>query len=500
MGQNKEQWGSRWGFIAASIGMAIGTGNIWRFPRVAAKNGGGPFIIAWTVALLVWSIPLLMGEMVIGKKTRLGTIGSFRDFLGKKFTWMGSWIAAVCLLIMFYYSVVMGWCMKYFTLSVSGAFKPGIGVKETELIWNTFTTTPSQTILFHFIAMSIAGFIIYKGVTNGIEKASKIMIPTLFVLLLIALVRSVTLPGAAKGLEYLFSPKLSMLLNPKIWLEAFTQSAWSTGAGWGFIVTYAVYTKENEDIGGNCMIMGLGNNVGALVAGMTVLPAIFALSPTVEFANEALSAGNQGITFIYLAQLFSRMPAGGFIAALFFLTMSIAALSSLLPMIEVGVRNVMDMGLERNKATIVITVSGFLLGIPSAYSLHFLDNQDFVWGVGLLVSGLFFAIALTKYGLEELRTKDINIPETDFIVGKWWNTCIRLFPIFFVIILGWWVQQAISWYPNSWWNPFETFSAGSIAFQFTILIIITLVTKNYFISKVMDGPMTGSRLKSSSEK
>lgn len=500
MSQNKEQWGSRWGFIAASIGMAIGTGNIWRFPRVAAKNGGGPFIIAWTVALLVWSIPLLMGEMVIGKKTRLGTIGSFRDFLGKKFTWMGTWIAAVCLLIMFYYSVVMGWCMKYFTLAVAGAFKPGIGIEETEAIWNVFTTTPSQTILFHFIAMLIAGFIIYKGVTNGIEKASKIMIPTLFALLLIALFRSVTLPGATQGLEYLFSPKLSMLADPKIWLEAFTQSAWSTGAGWGFIITYAVYTKEQEDIGCNCMIMGLGNNLGALVAGMTVLPAIFALSPSLEFANEALSAGNQGITFIYLAQLFSKMPAGGILAALFFLTMSIAALSSILPMIEVGVRNVMDAGIDRDKATRIVIIGGFLLGIPSAYSLDLLNNQDFVWGIGLLVSGLFFAIALTKYGLEELRAKDINIPTSDFYVGKWWTVCIRLFPVLFVIILGWWIKQAISWYPDNWWAPFELYSVGTIIVQFVFVIIFSLLTQKYFAKKIGKGAMEATLQSEAKEK
>lgn len=495
MEKNKEQWGSRWGFIAASIGMAIGTGNIWRFPRVAAKNGGGPFIIAWTVALLVWSIPLLMGEMVIGKKTRLGTVGSFRDFLGKKFTWMGTWITGVCLLIMFYYSVVMGWCMKYFTLSVAGSFKQGIGINETEEIWRVFTTTPSQTILFHFIAMLIAGFIIYRGVTKGIERASKIMIPTLFGLLLIALFRAVTLPGAEKGLEYLFSPKLHMLADPKIWLEAFTQSAWSTGAGWGFIITYAVYTTEKEDIGGNCMIMGLGNNLGALVAGMTVLPAIFALSPTMEFANEALSAGNQGITFIYLAQLFSRMPAGNILSALFFLTMSIAALSSLLPMIEVGVRNVMDMGMERKKATIWVVIIGFLLGIPSAYSLSFLDNQDWVWGVGLLVSGLFVAVALIKYGLEKLRNNEINIPGADFKVGRWWSICIKLFPVLFVIILGWWVNQAISWYPDNWWDPLETFSVGTIVVQWIILIGIGLATQNYLNRKILDGAMTGDRLK-----
>lgn len=487
MSQRKEQWGSRWGFIAASIGMAIGTGNIWRFPRVAAANGGGPFIIAWTIALFVWAIPLLMGEMVMGRKTGLGTIGAFRDFVGRKYTWMGTWIAVVCLGIMFYYSVIMGWCIKYFTLAVSGAFQPGMTTEATEAIWNTFTTTPSQTIFFHLISMLLAGFIIYKGVTNGIEKASKIMIPILFVLLMAAVVRSLTLPGALQGLEYLFSPKLEMLSNSKIWLEAFTQAAWSTGAGWGFIITYAVYTKQNEDIAGNCLIMGFSDNLAALIAGMTVLPAIYALSPTQEFAQAALSSGNTGITFIYLAQLFTAMPAGGLLAAAFFLAMAIAALSSLLPMIEVGVRNLMDMGLERNKSTLIITISGFLLGIPSAYSLNFLDNQDFVWGIGLLVSGLFVAFALMKYGLEKIRNTVINTEWSDYRIGKWWSICVGLFPIFFTIITGWWLWQAITWYPDNWWNPFEVFSFGTVIFQFIIVLLLALLTNNWLANKITTG-------------
>ncbi len=487
MSQNKEQWGSRLGFIMAAIGMAMGTGNIWRFPRVAAANGGGPFIIAWTIAALVWAIPLLMGEMVMGRKTGLGTIGAFRDFVGRKYTWMGTWIAAVCLAIMFYYSVVMGWCVKYFTLALSGVFKPGITTQQTELIWNTFTTTPSQTILFHLISMFIAGYIIYRGVSSGIEKSCKIMIPVLFVLLVAALIRSLTLPGALKGLEYLFSPKLYMLSNPKIWLEAFTQVAWSTGAGWGFIITYSVYTKRKSDIPGNCTITSFGDNIGALIAGMTVLPAIYALSPTQELAAEALSSGNTGLTFIYLAQLFTKLPAGQILSAVFFLAMSIAALSSLLPMIEVGVRNLMDMGLSRKSSTVFISIAGFVFGIPSAFSLNFLDNQDWVWGIGLLVSGVFVAFALMKYGLDKIRTNYINTKWADYHVGKWWNVLIMLFPVFFAAITFFWFWQATTWYPDNWWKPFEIFSVGTILMQWVLLFLLVIVTNNWLAKKVGKG-------------
>lgn len=485
MSQGNETWGSRWGFIAASIGMAIGTGNIWRFPRVAASNGGGPFIIAWTIALFVWGIPLLMAEMVMGKHTRLGPIGAFRDFVGEKFTWMGSWITGVCFLIMAYYSVVMGWCVKYFTLSATGVFKGNLTITDTQAIWETFTTTPTQTIAFHIFSIAAAGLIIYKGVSGGIEKACKIMIPTLFALMVLALGRAVTLPGAVQGLEYLFNPDISKLSNPEIWLNAFTQCAWSTGAGWGFIITYAVYTKKKEDIPCNCMIMGFGNNVGALLAGMTVMSAIFALSPSTEFANEVLAQGNAGLTFIYLAQLFSTMPFGSLISSVFFLAMSIAALSSLLPMVEVGVRNLMDAGLSRKSSTAIIIIMGLLAGIPSAWNINILDNQDWVWGVGLLVSGLFVSFAMLKFGVEKARKQFINTPWADFKVNKWWNRSISLFPVFFILITGWWLKQAIEWYPDSWMNPFEVFSVGTILFQWVILLAIVLLTGKWASKKIM---------------
>lgn len=480
----KEQWASRWGFIAATIGMAIGTGNIWRFPRIAANNGGGSFLIAWTVALMVWSIPLLMAEMVIGRRARLGTIGAFRDFVGKKYTWMGAWIAWICLAIMFYYSVVMGWCIKYFTLAVSGAFTRGMTTEQTNAIWNAFTSSPSQTIFFHLVSITIGGYIVYKGIAGGIEKASKIMIPMLFVLLIIAVIRALTLPGSIEGVKYLFTPDFADLTQPKIWLEAFTQSAWSTGAGWGFIITYSVYTKEKSDVSLNCFLAGLGNNSASLVAGLAVLPTIFALSSTPEMASKALTSGNTGLTFIYLAQLFPTMTGGRLLASIFFLAMALAALSSLLAMIEVGVRVLMDAGLSRQRAAIYTTVCGFVMGIPSAWSIKFLDNQDWVLGVALLVSGLFCSFAIMKYGVEKARTEEINNPWSDLYIGKWWSWCIRLFPVMFIIIFGWWIWQAVTWYPDNWWAPFETFSVGTILFQFAIIFIVLLALNNWLAVKI----------------
>jgi len=343
-------------------------------------------------------------------------------------------------------------------------------------------------VLFHALSMGIAGFIIYRGVVQGIEKASKIMIPALFALLIIAVIRALTLPGATQGLQFLFNPDFAKLADPKLWLAAFTQAAWSTGAGWGFLVVYATYQKKRDEVVGNTFIMGLGDNVGALIAGMVVVPAIFALSVSPQMATDALSAGNTGMAFIYLAQLFTRIPLGSVFASIFFLAMTIAALSSLLPMIEVGVRNFIDAGMSRKKATIIVAGGGFLLGVPSAWNINFLDNQDWVWGVGLFVSGLFVAIALMKHGLKKVQDEYINTPWTDFKVGAWWRICITLFPVMFAVIFGWWVYQSITWYPDNWMAPFEVFSVGTILLQFGILLIIALLTNNLLVKKIIPSP------------
>ncbi|TYP49270.1 sodium-dependent transporter [Thermosediminibacter litoriperuensis] len=474
MGEKREEWGSRIGFILASLGMAVGTGNIWRFPRMVGTNDGGAFLIAYLVANLVWSAPLVMLEISIGKTTRLGTIGAFRDFMGKKYTWIGAWIGFTCLAIMFYYAVVLGWALRYFVYALTGAFKAGM---DSEALWNSFIHDPSQTILFHLIAVLIGGYIVYRGVQGGLELANKIMIPSLFISLLIAAVWAIMQPGSGLGLEYLFVPKWASLGNPKVWLNAFAQSSWSTGAGWALMLTYATYMKEKDDIGVNSFMIVFGDACGAMLGALAVLPTVFALSATPQAAMDALKAGNTGLTFIYLAKLFPTMPGGQIVAAIFFLALSLAALSSLLPMIEVGVKNFIDAGYDRKKATLLISIGGFILGIPSAYSAAFLDNQDWVWGVGLLISGLLFAIAAYRYGIERIRTEIIN-KTSDIYIGRWWNYCIVLFPVMFAILFGWWVVQAISWYPDNWWDPFETFSVGTMVLQWAISAIVWF-TLNY---------------------
>lgn len=486
----KEQWGSRLGYLFAALGMCIGTGNIWRFPRVCAANGGGAFIIAWTVAMLIYAVPLLTAEMVMGKKTRLGTIGAFRDFAGRKYTWMGIWVAAVCLLLMSYYSVVMAYCVKYFTLSLSG-FAPNMTTETTAEVWRSFTASSWQVIGFHFVCMALGCYVVYKGVTKGIERWCKILIPTLCLLLLGIAVYANTLPGSAEGLQFLFSIDRAYLFRADTWLAAFTQAAWSTGAGWGFIVTYAVYVKKSEDIPNNCMIMGLGDNIGALLAGVAVLPAVFALSATPELARTAISQGNYGLTFIYIYQLFSSMPGGRVVSALFFFCMAAAALTSLFSMIEVGVRNLMDCGMTRQRATLWTCGAGFFIGCFSAWSLTVCNNQDWVWGLALMLSGLVFAFAVLKYGAERVRREEVNVQGADYFFPRWYfNGAMYLIPVIVVGMLVWWGAQSIGWYPDSWWNPFKMENLGTVIAQYAIVMAFCLAMNNRLASRVGSGAMT----------
>ena len=480
-GQN-DNWSSRVGFILASMGMAFGAGNIWRFPRVVAANDGGPFLIAFFVATVVWAVPMLMIEMVMGKTTKQGTIGAFRKFVGPRSTWMGAWIGFCCIFIMFYYSVVTGWAIRYLTYGVSGVIRKGV---DSEALWRQFTSSPQQTILFHFIAIGIAAFIIIGGVQKGLERANKIIVPSLIVILAILMAWVLTKPGAVQGLEYLFRPNLAGLLKAKVWLNAFTQAAWSVGAGWGLMLTYAVYMSEHDDIGANSFVIALADAGSSLLAAMGILPLVFAVSPSREMALQALQSGDTGLTFIYLAKFFPNLPAGSILAGLFFLALAISALASLLSMVELAVLNLSDFGINRRKAALITAAGAFILGVPSAWKISFQENQDMVWGVGLLISGVFFAYAVYKNGIDNVRGM---INENSWIhVGKWFNVCVIAIPIIFVVIFGWWVFQAITWYPDSWWNPWEKLSPGTMVLQWSILMIAVIVLNKWFSEKIRLG-------------
>jgi len=479
---HREQWGSRLGFIFAALGMAVGTGNIWRFPRIAGSNYGGSFIIAYMICNLIWVLPLLMIEMGIGKSTRLGTIGAFRDFYGKKKAWMGTFVLWVCAAITFYYAVVYGQAIRYFVFALQGELKVGM---DSIALWEGFTGNPVETILFLLIAIITMGFFLYRGVNGGLELIGKIAIPSLFICLIVTSIWACFQPGAMKGLEFLFVPNWEHMFDVKVWLNALTQAAWSAGAGWGMMLTYANYFKKEEDIVVNSSMITFGDQCGAMLGALAVLPAVFALSATEADAVASLGTGNVGLTFIYLAKLFPTMPGGNIVGVVFFLALSLAALTSIIPQAEVIVRNFVNGGMSRQKATIIVCVATFIFGIPSALSIDFLNNQDWVYGIGLLICGLFFAMVVYNFGVDKFRTEILN-ECSDLNAGKWFNVIIRLFPVLFTIVVGWWLYQSFTLYPKDWWNPLLPDSLGTVVLQLVAVLAVVILLNNRLSKNIID--------------
>lgn len=491
--QKAEEFSNRWGIVLASLGMAIGAGNLWRFPRLAGQYGGS-FLILWILFLMIWSIPLLMAEFSIGKKYKLGVIGSYGQIGGRKFAWGGFFITLCTLGIAFYYSVVTGWALQYLGLSTSNlwAFISGGNTIAKELkadpayldhYWNSISSGNIWTVILYILAILAGIGVLLKGIQKGLEKANKILIPSLFILLLIITVMSLNMENGYKGLEYMFFIDVKHFSNSTIWIEALSQSAWSTGAGWGLIMTISSYSRKREDVVLNTFIGGFGNNTASLMAGMAILPAVFALSASEADAISWLQSGNQALTFTIIPRLFATVYGGAILSFIFFLAFFLAAFSSLLPMLELFISNLKDMGLTRKSAAVRTTVFCIVFGFPSAWSLNVFNNQDWVWGIGLIISGLLLIIAVLRYGVSRFKRdyidtdSDFNIPATYFAIALIFNAALG------AILIYWWMSQGYSEYPwfdaNGNWNVFDVYSNASIVTQWGVVIIIGLLLNKY---------------------
>ena len=477
-----ELFSSRWGMLLAMLGMAVGTGNIWRFPRIAASNGGGSFLVAWVVFLLLWSVPLLILEFGMGKGTRKGAIGAFVKTLGPNFAWMGAFIAFVATAIMFYYSVVMGWTIRFFVGTLTGEV-PGA---TPSAFWDSFHSTPGALVT-HVIAMALGVFVVSKGV-RGIETAAKVLIPSLIALVLLLTLRAVTLPGASAGLAFLFTPDWTALGNYQIWIEALTQNAWDTGAGWGLVLTYAVYMRANEDTALNAFVIGFGNNAMSLLAGIMVLCTVFSVMP--EAASEIVGAGNEGLTFIWVPQLFAQIPGGRFFQGLFFLALVFAAWTSLVAMIEMASRVLMDLGMSRRRAITIVGTAGVLFGIPSALKLEIFQNQDWVWGVALMLCGFFFAFAVLRYGVTKWRETFINQEGSDIHIGAWWDWAIRLVAVQAIGLTGWFLWSARTDDFRETWTLFSPYNVGSVVIQIALALVVAVLANRWLAARVQQPATT----------
>tara|TARA_B110000263_G_scaffold240720_1_gene244205 strand:- start:12 stop:1058 length:1047 start_codon:yes stop_codon:yes gene_type:complete len=324
-------------------------------------------------------------------------------------------------------------------------------------------------------------FVVSRGV-KGIETAAKFLIPSLIILVMVLAVRAVTLPGASAGLEFLFTPDWAALANYEIWIQALTQNAWDTGAGWGLVLTYALYMRADEDTALNAFVIGFGNNSMSLLAGIMVLCTVFSVMP--EAASEIVGATNEGLTFIWVPQLFQQIPGGRVLQGLFFLALVFAAWTSLVAMIELASRILIDLGMARSRAIMAVGLAGILFGIPSALNLEIFQNQDWVWGVGLMLSGFFFAFAVLRYGVTKWREKFINQEGSDIHIGAWWDWAMRLVAVEAVVLALWWLWGARSDDVTATWTLFSSYNVGSVLIQFVIVVVILRLANNWLARTV----------------
>lgn len=360
----RESFGGRLALVLAMAGSAIGLGNIWRFPYIVGQNGGAAFIVIYALAYVLLALPIFFAENIIGRRAQSGTFGAMKKLApGTRWHWLGFLTVCTPIILLGYYSVVGGW-------SVDSLFKACTltYTHDTHGLFESFISSTWGPIITHTIFVILTAGIILAGVVNGIEKFSKIAMPMLFVLILVIVIFGLTLPGSMKGVEYLVKPDFSKI-NAAAVTSAMGQAFFSMSLGVGTILTYASYAPKNENIlisGGGTALADLGF---ALLAGFAIMPAVF-------------SAGIQpgegaGLVFDTLPYIFSQMPpvVGTIVAILFFLTVLVAALTSSISLLEVGVAYLLEeKGISRTRGTILLSLIIWVIGILCSLSFGTLSG------------------------------------------------------------------------------------------------------------------------------
>lgn len=418
--EKRENWTSRFGYLMAIVGAMVGAGNIWRMPYVTGDNGGGAFLLAYFILLYLIAVPGLMAETALGRYSRQGLIGTFRMIFGNsRLVGLGLAVPIIIIVLMSYYSPVVGWSLYYAIEALLGSLT-GSQV-EPGTIWAQFSSNPWLQIGMHTLTMIGVAGILLLGISGGIERMTKWMMPFLLVSLVAIAIRGVTLPGAMAGLEFSFYPDWAYLTRGSTWLAALGQALFSTGLGWGIALTMGSYLRRNDDIPlGGGIFTAVGNTSFGLLAIFAVFPLVFAfgISPT---------SGSQ-LAFVALTSAFNHMPGGYFWAVLFFVSFLFANLTSAIGISEVGITTYgEETGVSRTKAVLTICAVIWLLGIPSAADSSILGYLDFMignWGLPLCTLIIMFAAGWV-FGARRLRVISVNRGANVF-VPKFWEWLVRI--------------------------------------------------------------------------
>ena len=384
----RDSFGSRLGVIAAAAGSAVGLGNIWRFPYILGENGGGAFLIIYLVIVFSIGIPVMMSELVIGRRSQRNPVGAFKTLAPRKpWYFVGMMGIVAAFMILAFYTAVAGWTLEYIYQTLIGGF---VGKSSAELssMFESFRSESLRPALWFSVFMLATSGIVLGGVRKGIEKSTKIMMPLLFVLLIVMCIKALSLPGAGKGVEFLFRPDFSKITGNTV-LMALGQAFFSLSIGMGTLITYGSYIPKDNKLGSTAVQVSMVDLLVAVLAGLAIFPAVFAfgISPS----------SGESLTFIVLPSIFQQMTGGMIFAFSFFFLLAIAALTSTISVLEVIVAYFSEqLNLSRRTAILIATASMFILGISASLS----------WG---LMSGVKL-FGLNIFDLFNFTTANILLP------------------------------------------------------------------------------------------
>src|SRR5690625_3003694 len=396
--EERSQWGTRAGFILAAIGSAVGLGNIWRFPAVAYENGGGAFFIPYLFALLTAGIPILIMEFTMGHKYRGSAPLTYRR-MNKKAEGIGWWAVLVAFVISTYYSVIIAWAISYsfFSLNLAwGEDTEGFlfgNYLELADVEGQFGGLVPGVLIPLIVVWLIVLAVLVRGVKRGIEIANRIMIPTLVVVFLIIVIRAVTLPGAISGLNAFFQPDFSEILSPSVWIAAYGQIFFSLSIAFAIMITYSSYLPKKSDITNNAFITGFSNSSFELLAGIGVFAVLGFMATQQGVGIDEVVAGGVGLAFMVFPSIINEFPAfNEFFGLLFFLSLVLAGLTSLISIIETYVAGISEkFNISRGQS---VLIGGGLAAVVSLVyatqgGMYFLDAADyFINQFGVAALGL----------------------------------------------------------------------------------------------------------------
>jgi neurotransmitter:Na+ symporter, NSS family len=372
----REQWATRVGFILATLGSAIGLGNIWRFSYVAGDNGGGAFLLVYLAAVVLVGLPLMLAELALGRHAQGDVVRAFEAAAPRNpIRLVGLLAVFAASLILSYYSVVAGWTLRYL-VDYLGGLALVVPRDDHAARFTRFIEHPVEPVFWHFVFMALTAAIVVGGIQRGIEATNRIVLPLLGIIVLGLAVYGLSLPGGSAGARFLLEPEWSSLGEPRVYLAALGQAFFSLGLAMGVLATYGSYLGRQHLLPTAALAIVGGDVLFALVAGLAIFPAVFAfgLAP----------AQGPVLAFVVLPQVFATMPGGTLFGAAFFLLLAAAALTSAVSLLEVPIAYAMRrFAMPRRRATVLIAFAIFCAGVPSSLGFGLLQDVQ-IFGRGIL--------------------------------------------------------------------------------------------------------------------